>query len=199
MVALSYMLDTARVSGKSVRCLKSDSDIWSTFSYDFSWNLAKALALLQVQGRRLNGLASRVQLKIKIFRGTALLIDEPIPRENSQKPDKGEDVNYTWPVTTQRQKRSMPQNQLNSANHVFWVFAGNIQCELAMVGYNEILFYISYLLCLAFRLCSSMIVFYSIPIVLYRLEVIKLAFLENKSRYVSCIFADFIFTFEAKS
>ena len=51
-----------------------------------------------------------------------------------------------------------------------------------MVAFNEILFYISYSLRLAFRLCSSMIVFYT------SLAVIKLSFLENKSRYVYCIF-----------
>ena len=47
--------------------------------------------------------------------------------------------------------------------------------------------------CLAFRLCSSMIVFYT------SLEVVKLDFLENKIRYVRCIFANFIVTFETKS
>ena len=62
-----------------------------------------------------------------------------------------------------------------------------------MVSYNEILFYISYSFCLAFRLCSSIIVFYT------SLEVMKCAFLENKSRYVCCIFANFIFIFETKS
>ena len=72
----------------------------------------------------------------------------------------------------------MSQNHLNNADHAVSVFAGNIQCEFAMVAYNEILFYISYSLCLAFRLCSSMIVFYT------SLEVIKLAFLKNKSRYI---------------
>ena len=80
MVALSYMLDTTRVNGKTVRCLKNDSDISSTSSYDFSWNLAKALALPHVQRRSLNGLASSVQLKIKMFLRTALLIDEPVPK-----------------------------------------------------------------------------------------------------------------------
>ena len=191
MLALSYMLDTARVNGKTVWCLKNNSDISSTSSYDFSWILTKVLALPHVQQRRLNGLASSVQLKIKMFLGTVLLVDEAVPkkREDSQEPDKGEDVNYTWPIATQRQKRTMPQNQLNSANHVVSVFAENI-CELAMVAYNEILFYISYSQCLTFRLCSSMIVFYT------SLEVIKLAFLENSSRDVCCIFVNFIFTFE---
>ena len=55
--------------------------------------------------------------------------------------------------------------------------------EFAMAVYNEILFYISYSFCLAFRLCFSMIVFYA------SLQAIKLSFLENKSRYVCCIFA----------
>ena len=87
----------------------------------------------------------------------------------------------------------MPQNQRNSANHVVSVFAGNTQCEFAMVAYNEILFHISYSLCLAFRLCSSMVVFYT------SLEVIKLAFLENKGRYFCCTFTNFIFTIETKS
>ena len=113
-------------------------------------------------------------------------------REDSQEPDKGEDVNYTWPIAAQRKKRTMPKNHMNSANHVVSVFAGNTQCEFAMVPYNEILFYISYSLCLAFRLCSSMIVFYT------SLQVIKLAFLEIKSGYVCFIFANFIFIFETK-
>ena len=46
--------------------------------------------------------------------------------------------------------------------------------QVVMAVCNEILFYISYSLCLAFRLCSSIIVFYT------SLEVIKLAFLEIK-------------------
>ena len=50
-----------------------------------------------------------------------------------------------------------------------------------------------YSLCSAFRLCPSIIVFYT------SLEVIKLAFLEYKSIYVCCIFPNFIFTFETKS
>ena len=80
IVALSYVLDTARVTRKTVRCLKNDSDISSTSSYDFSWNLAKALALLHVQRRSLNGLASSVQLKIKMFLGTTLLVDKIVPK-----------------------------------------------------------------------------------------------------------------------
>ena len=96
-------------------------------------------------------------------------------------------------LSRKERKGQCPKIQLNSVNHVVSVFARNIQCEFATVAYNEILFYISYSLCLAFRLCSSMIVFYT------SLEVIKLAFLQNKSRCVCCMFANFIFTFETKS
>ena len=86
----------------------------------------------------------------------------------------------------------MPQNQLNRGNHLVSVCAGNIQCEFSRVAYNETLFYISYSLCLAFRLCSSIGVFYT------NLEVIKLVSFEIKRRYVCCIFTNFIFTFETK-
>ena len=74
------MLDTARVNRKTVWCLKSDSDISCPSSYDFSWNLAKTLALSHVQRISLNGLASSMQLKLKMFLGTALLVDEPVPK-----------------------------------------------------------------------------------------------------------------------
>ena len=43
-VVLSY----ARVNGKTMWCLRNDPAISSTSSNDFSWNLAKALALLHV-------------------------------------------------------------------------------------------------------------------------------------------------------
>ena len=80
MVALSYMLDTAKVSGKTVWCFQNDSDISSTSSSQLSWNLAKALALPYAQQKILNGLESSVQLKIKMFLGTAQLVDEPVPK-----------------------------------------------------------------------------------------------------------------------
>ena len=62
-----------------------------------------------------------------------LLVDETVPKVEK-------DVNYTWPIATQRHALTMPQNQLNSVNHVVSVFAGNNQCKFAMVAYNEILF-----------------------------------------------------------
>ena len=67
MVALSHVLDTAKVNGKTMWCLKNDSDTSSTSLYDFSWNLVKALALPHVQRRSLNGLVSSVQSRIKMF------------------------------------------------------------------------------------------------------------------------------------
>ena len=76
----SSMLDTPRVNRKTVWCLKNDLDISSTSSYDFSWNLIKALALPHAQRKIFNGLASSVQLKIKMFLGTVLLVDEPVPK-----------------------------------------------------------------------------------------------------------------------
>ena len=57
-----------------------ENDISSTVSYDVSWNLAKALVLSHVQQRSLNGLVSSVKLKIKMFLGTAVLVDEPVPK-----------------------------------------------------------------------------------------------------------------------
>ena len=113
--------------------------------------------------------------------------------EKIQRNRTKEDVNYTWIIATKWQKRTMPPNQLNNVNHVISVFVGNIQCGFALVAYNEIFFYISYSFCLAFCLCSGLIVFNT------SLEVIKLAFFESKSGYVCWIFANFIFTFETKS
>ena len=40
----------------------------------------------------------------------------------------------------------MSQNQLNNANHVVSVFAGNTQCEFAMVAYNAYFIFIVFLL-----------------------------------------------------
>ena len=112
MIALSCILDTVRVNGKTVRCLKNNSDISITSSYDFTWNLGKALALPHLQRRSLNGLASSVHSKINMFLGTALLKDEPVPKVERRFTETGQrqDVNYTWPIATKREKRTMPQN-----------------------------------------------------------------------------------------
>ena len=122
MVALWYILNTARGMRK-LWCLKSDSDISSTSFCDFSWNLAKALALPHVQQRSLNGLVSSMQLKIKMFLGIVLKVDEPVvdepsslyrkQRKDSQELDKG-DVNYTWPITTQKDNAPKSTEQCQS-------------------------------------------------------------------------------------
>ena len=69
----------------------------------------------------------------KSCRWVMLLVDETVAKLEK-------DVNYTWPIATQRHTWTMPQNQLNSVSHVVSVFAGNNQCKFAMVAYNEILF-----------------------------------------------------------
>ena len=43
------MLDTARVNGKTLWCLKNGSNSSSTSPYDFNWNLAQVLALPPVK------------------------------------------------------------------------------------------------------------------------------------------------------
>ena len=154
MVALSYMMNTARVNEKTVWCLKNDSNISSTSSYDFSWNLAKVLALPQVQKRSLNGLASSMLLKIKMFYGTTLLVKKPVPK-----------VERRFTGTIQRRRcqlhmaNSHTKKEKGSAqkrNKQFQSCGISISREhsmqVCMDAYNEILFYISYSLCFAFRL-----------------------------------------------
>ena len=187
MVALSYKLDTARFNKITVWCLKNDSDISSTSSYDFSWNLAKALALPHVQQRTLNGLASSVQLRMKMFLGTALLVDEPVPKVKGTGQRRCQLHMANCHTKTEKDNAPKLTEQRQSCSI-------SICREHSMrVCHGCLRFYISYSLCLAFRLCCSMIVVYT------SLEVIKLAFLENKSSYVCCIFPNFIFTFEKKS
>ena len=80
MVALFYMLNTARVNGKNVWCLKNQMEILKKSSYNFGWELAKRLAMPHVQNRRLNGMKSSVQWEIKIFLGTAFKTEESLPK-----------------------------------------------------------------------------------------------------------------------
>ena len=58
-------------------------------------HMISALALPHEQRRSLNGFASSVQLKIKMFLGTALLVDEPVRQVEKKFIGTGEDVNYT--------------------------------------------------------------------------------------------------------
>ena len=157
-----------------------ENDISSTVSYDFSWNLAKALVLSHVQRRSLNGLVSSVKLKMKMFLGTAVLVDEPVPKVEKRFTGTGQGRKCQLHIAnchTKTEKDNAPNSTKQCQSFGISIF------RFAMAAYNEILFFISYSFCLAFRLCFSMIVFYA------SLQAIKLSLLENKSRYVCCIFA----------
>ena len=78
MVTLSYMLDTARVNGKSVWCFKNQMKISKKSSKDFGPELVKKLAMPHMQSRSLNGLKSNMQWKIKMFLGAAFEFEEPL-------------------------------------------------------------------------------------------------------------------------
>ena len=105
MVALSYMLDTTRGNGKTVSCFKNDSDISSTSGYDFGWNLTKAMALPHVQRRSLNGLASSVQLRMKIILG-------PVPKveRSFTEPDRRRCQLYMATFHTKTEKENGPKS-----------------------------------------------------------------------------------------
>ena len=138
-----------------------------------------------------------MQLKIKMFLGTVLLVDEPVPKVGRRFTGTGQRRGWQLHMAnchtkTEKDNAPKPTDQCQPCGISIYQEHSNTQCEFTMVAYSEILFYISYTLCIAFRLYSSMIVFYT------SLEVIRLAFLENKSRYVCCIFANLIFTFETK-
>ena len=49
-------------------------------------------------------------MKIKMLLGTALLADQPVLKVERRftGAGQGEDVNYTWTIAMQRQKRTMP-------------------------------------------------------------------------------------------
>ena len=189
------MLDTARFNGKTVWCLKNDSDIWSTSSYDIDWNLAKAFTFPHVEWQSLNGVASGVQFKIKIFLEIALLVDEPISKverrfTGTEKRGRCQSHMANCHTTTERNNAPKSTEKCQSFGISICRTHSMQVCDGA---YHEILFHISYSLCLPFLLSSSIIVFYNSS------EVIKIAFLENKSRYVWSIFDNFMFTFETKS
>ena len=170
MVALSYMLDTTRGNGKTVSCFKNDSDISSTSGYDFGWNLTKAMALPHVQRRSLNGLASSVQLRMKIILG-------PVPKVERSFTGTGQEKMSIIHGQFPHKDRKGKWPKINWTVPIMWYqyLPGTFNASLPW--YLTMKFYISYWLWLAFRLCSNMTVFYT------SLEVTKLAFLENKSRH----------------
>ena len=130
-----------------------------------------------------------MQSKIKMFVGTALLVDEPVTIVERRFTRAGQRRRCQLHIKIE--KNNAPKSTEP------WQSFGISMCrehsmQFSRVAYNETLFYISYSLCLAFRLCSSIGVFYT------NLEVIKLVSFEIKRRYVCCIFTNFIFTFETK-
>ena len=141
----------------------------------------------------MNGLASSVQLKIKMFLGTALLVDEPVPKAERRFTGTGQRRRCQLHMVschTKKEKDNAPKSteQCQSCGiNIFWEHLMRV-CHVCL-QWNFTFYFIFIVLSFSF----SMIVFYT------SLEVIKLAFLENKSRYVCCIFANFIFTFETKS
>ena len=178
-------------------CLKNDSDISCTSSYEFSWNLEKVLPLPHIQRKSLNGLASSVQLEIKMFLETVLLVDEPVSKVEKRFTGTQQGRRYQIHMAschTMAETDNAPKltEQCQS-------YGISIYCKHAMqichgcLQRNFILYFIFIVLSFSFLLFSSIIVFYT------SLEVIKLAFLENKSRSVCCIFANFILPFETKS
>ena len=76
MVARSYILDTFRVNGKTIWCLKHKEYISNLSTFDFRSNLGKALVLVCACWQKLDGLTSIIELKIKIFLGIALKVTE---------------------------------------------------------------------------------------------------------------------------
>ena len=116
----------------------NDSDISSISSYDCSWTLAKALALPHVQRRSLNGLASSVQLKIKMFLRTALLADVPVPKVERRFTGTGQIRKFQLHMAnchTKTEKDSVPKSteQFQSCGisicweHAMRVFHGCLQ------------------------------------------------------------------------
>lgn len=56
MTALSYMLESARVSAKTTWCLKEGLDVHCLNSHSFGWNLANSLAMPYAARKKINGL-----------------------------------------------------------------------------------------------------------------------------------------------
>ena len=156
MVALSYMLYTARFNWKTVWCLKNDSDISSTSSYDFDWNLAKALALPHVQRQSLNDVAPSVQLKIKIFLETALLVDEPIPKVERRFTGTGQRGRCQSPMAnchTTTEKRNAPKSTEKCQSYVISLCqTHSMRVCNGCLQWNFILYFIFIVLSFSFML-----------------------------------------------
>ena len=118
MVALLYMLDTARVNEKTVWCLKNGSDIPSTSSYDFSWNLTKSLDSSTCTTKKFEwlGIQCAVENKDVSWNNTFSRCASTESREKIHRNRIKEKMSITHgQLSDKRQKRTMHQNQLNSA------------------------------------------------------------------------------------
>ena len=80
MIVHFYMLDTARVNAKTIWCIKNGIDHQELQSYNFGWDLAKALTMPYLIRRDVNGLGLIVQLKGNLSLGTASVVLEPKPK-----------------------------------------------------------------------------------------------------------------------
>ena len=134
--------------------------------------MAKALALPHVQRWSLNALASSVQLKIKILK---LATTEA--RENIHRNQTKENMSITHGHLAHKDRKwQCPKINWTLPIMRYQYLPRTFNANLPWLLTRKFYFMFSYSLCLAFRLCFRMIVFYT------SLEVIKLAFLENKSR-----------------
>ena len=128
MVALFFMLNIFRINGITISCLKQKEDISKFSSYDFRWNLAKALAFSHVLRQKLYALTSVVQLKMKIFLGIALEVPEPVPNiENKyESTNKWKRCKIKRIIVKVRVKKIIFQCLNNNASHVVKVFVEHI-------------------------------------------------------------------------
>ena len=129
MIVLYYMLDSARVNAKTIWCIKNRIKI------NFGWDLAKTLTMPHVIRRDVNGLGLMVELKRKLFLGTAFVLPEPKPKiekrfECTAKKIK-KNVQFTWQTAEQNKKKIIAQGQLRNANLVEIVSVENIHSVYA--------------------------------------------------------------------
>ena len=127
MIVLYYMLDSARVNAKTLWCIKNGIKI------NFGWDLAKTLTVPHVIRRDVNGLGLMVELKRKLFLGTAFVVPEPKPKieKRFECTTKKKNVQFTWQTAEQNKKKIIAQGQLRNANLVEIVSVENIHSVYA--------------------------------------------------------------------
>ena len=114
MMALYYMLDMTRVNVKTVWSLKEGLNVHRLNSHDFSWNLAKSLAISHAARRNLNILSAMAQMKRKLLLGTALVEPKWKPKIENRYKWKGKElrckIHYEI-CTTKDEKDKFPQSK----------------------------------------------------------------------------------------